>query len=104
MVCVAGPRYHVYLQGRSRRTRERPFNARVPGNQPNFLLIDLYTDLADELAQNGAPPCRIGLVEGFGASRGDDPRCAPALGHVQRKAVAASAAGAALRAGAITRR
>jgi hypothetical protein len=48
----ARPRYHAYLQGRSRRTRERLFNAGVPGNQPNFLLIDLDAHFADEFADH----------------------------------------------------
>ena len=63
----AGPRYHVCLQGRSRSTRERPFNARVPGN--SRILIDLHANFADEFPENCAPPGRIGLVSIASVSR-----------------------------------
>jgi hypothetical protein len=54
------------LQGRSRSTRERPFNARVTGNQPDFALVDLDANLSDKLTNDGASSGWIGRVESVG--------------------------------------
>lgn len=48
----AAPRYHVYLQRRSRNSRERLFNAGLAGNQPNLPLVNLDTYFPDERAQH----------------------------------------------------
>ena len=60
------PRCHGYLQRRSRGSRERLFNACFTGNQPDFLLIDLDANFADELANDSAAARRVGLMDRVG--------------------------------------
>ncbi len=59
----SGPPLPRLFARRSRGTRERLFNARFTGNQPDFLLIDPDANLADELANDSAAARRIGLMD-----------------------------------------
>jgi hypothetical protein len=71
------------LTRRFRGSRERLFNAGVPGNQPDFLLVDLDADLACEFPKH-RPAARRAVSLMVSARRRTRPRYSSAIPGTSR--------------------